>query len=220
MTLNLAERKFVMGGYLDMHKAIRRQLDRIIEQAASVADVEAQAIEQLQSRFGFYWEIVEHHHITEDKGFFPMLAGTDALFAGQLARLTADHEEIDQQVLLITNSLTAARQSKDASLSELYFNQSLAAIRYFRELMLIHLEREEAAVMPAITRHFSEEQQVGMETHVMTNMGVEFVSKMFPWTFEVLDDQERAVAFNHLPEGFRVAYPEWEQAYNRGKLAL
>jgi hemerythrin-like domain-containing protein len=215
VTVNLTEQTFAMGGYLDMHKAIRRQLERIVNESQYLSAEKVENIQRLQKRFNFYWEMVEHHHKTEDNGFFPMLVGMDAIFGSQLAELTEDHNWIDEQVLLVQNNLAATLASSDSELCQIYYNQFVTGLSSFKQRLFEHLEREEAAVMPAVCRHFFVEQQIGMEQQIVTGMPQAFLAKMFPWTFEILTEEEQAISYAHLPESIRADYAEWEARYYR-----
>lgn len=204
----MVEQKFGMYGYLDIHKATRRHLDNYLLKASLVSANDLKTIKTLQSDFDFYWNMLEHHHKTEDAGFFPMLGGIDSTFATQIAAMTEDHEVVDEMVVKIKAYLVDAANGKANA-----YDQFLEQTRAFRDTLFDHLDREEEIVIPAVNRHFTYEQQLVMEEQVISAMPVEHVAIMFPWIYEVMTTVERVTAYGQLPESFRASYGYWEEEY-------
>lgn len=210
MTIEAVNVKFGMFGYLDMHTAVRRHIDNLLVKIYVTLPSDRTAVQKIQNEFNFYWEMVEHHHKTEDEGFFPMLAGLDTIFATHFANMTADHEEIDEIVANIQAALEGSVGSYEGA-----YDQLKAQVRKFRDTMFEHLAAEEAVVVPAINRNFSYEQQLGLEGQVLASMDVNHLAKMYPWMYILSTEEERNNSIPQLPKAHYQAYAGWEAEYKR-----
>lgn len=196
-----------MVGYMSFHKATRRQFDLFLAQIARANWHNEEEVKSVQNKFGFYWEMLEHHHLSEDHGLFPMLAGIDPNFAAALDKLTADHQTLDYLVALIQDDLRQLVENQNRAIAKSYWQQLCTRTENFKELMTGHLDREEEVVIPAISGHFTVEQQIAIEARIVNQMGSTHLAKTIPWMYEVLDEEEKASITRVCPNNSK---PSWK----------
>lgn len=211
----MSEKQFVLHGFLQIHKAIRKNLATYAEKASSLSNVTNEQIRKLRKNFYFNWQIIEDHHLNEDNRAFPSAAKRDPEFAKQMDSLIADHHEIDDLVQQIGDALDCAQISAAQSDRVMYFEQFQQLVNAMNEKMVYHLDREEAIVIPSVMEYFPVEEQMAMEAAILKNMPLEHHAIMVPWMLQALEVEERNAAFQALPLQFQQLYnTSWEKEYN------
>jgi hemerythrin-like domain-containing protein len=212
----MIEKNFGLKSYLRMHNAIRRDLERLENKAARLTNPGSAELSKLKQWFDFYWDMVEHHHKCEDRGAFPMLAKIDPDFASRLPVLTFDHHEIDGLVEEITAAFTQIRNKQPVEETADAYRQLVGLLKLFRKKLADHLEREEAAFIPAVARNFTLQQQSAIEQRMYKSMSNQYLAVMLPWTLQYLDVEERRSALSELSGRFRYLYNvSWQKRYDR-----
>lgn len=210
------DKNFGMKSYLRMHNAIRRDLERLENKAARLTNPGSAELSKLQQWFDFYWDMVEHHHKGEDRGAFPMLAKINLEFASRVPVLTFDHHEIDRIVEKIQAGFVQVGIKQPVQATAEAYWQLVALIKLLRQKFADHLEREEAAYIPAVARNFTLQQQRAIEEGIYQKMSNEYLAVMMPWTLQYVDAEERRSALSELSARFRYLYNvSWHKRYER-----
>jgi iron-sulfur cluster repair protein YtfE (RIC family) len=88
---------------------------------------------------------LHHHHESEDADLWPLITAVAPETAGRLADLSTEHDELDACL----DALAAAALD-----DRLALEKTAVAVR---DLVHLHLEHEEALLLPALRKHVSEE---------------------------------------------------------------
>lgn len=212
----MIENNFGMKGYLRMHNAIRRDLERLESKAVKLTNPGMTQVLKLEKWFNFYWEMVEHHHKGEDRGAFPMLAKIDPVFASHVPVLTFDHNEIDRIVDEIKANFAFIRLKEPLQVTSGSYRQLVIRLVLLRQSLSNHLKREEAAFIPAVARNFTLQQQRAIEQGIYKRIPARQLAVMVPWTLQYLDAEERGSALAELSSRFRYLYNvSWQKRYER-----
>lgn len=184
--------------FLLMHKAIRRGLASL----ASAAPTSARG-----EWFSFMARAIHHHHHTEESDLYPLLLRKDPSFADELARLEADHAQLDPYIARITAGFAALPGSAEA------LRDDLVA---FEALMRDHLDREEAAVVPRMLRTVTVAELKAFEKEGGKNASFADLAMVLPWVLDAADEREKEMVNEVLPWPARLLYRvSWRSRYAR-----
>lgn len=147
-----------------IHDHLRQELAGLRASAAAlaagrqdVADVRTQVRDsQLRrsfTRFGAfcqtYCDLVGAHHGIEDAVMYPDLAAADRSLRPVLERLTADHVRIGGLLRALDDELARTR---GAGATRAGAQRVAAALERLADALLVHLDVEERALVPALDR--------------------------------------------------------------------
>jgi hypothetical protein len=207
--LDLPGQAYVAAGPLDMtgmygmHYAFRRDLTDFVAAVRQTPVAEHRVWEALQVRWGRFFEVLHHHHESEDTHIWPVTRA-HATEAGRLDSvevldsMEADHELIDPALQSCTDALAAMvahpctdhRNALDIEVTEV------------RELLVNHLAREEREAIPLIQQLMSVEEWDASEKAIGQEYGLGIIPFAIPWVFKGLPaDKAREVEpFLDLPQ--------------------
>lgn len=184
--------------FLLMHKAIRRGLSALATSAPTAARGEW---------FSFMARAIHHHHHAEESDLYPLLLRKDPSFADDLARLEADHDQLDPFIARITEGFASLPRSAEA------LHDDLVA---FEALMREHLDREEAAVVPRMLRTVTVAELKGFEKEGGKTASFADLAMVVPWVLDAANERERAMVNEVLPWPARLLYRvSWKSRYAR-----
>ncbi|MEZ4407860.1 MAG: hemerythrin domain-containing protein [Polyangiales bacterium] len=183
--------------FLLMHKAIRRGLATLATTAPTPARGEW---------FSFMARSIHHHH-SEESDLYPLLLRKDPSFADDLARLEADHAQLDPYIARITEGFASLPRSAEA------LHDDLVA---FEALMREHLDREEAAVVPRMLRTVTVAELKGFEKEGGKTASFADLAMVIPWVLDAANEREREMVNEVLPWPARLLYRvSWKSRYAR-----
>ncbi|MGE0550612.1 MAG: hemerythrin domain-containing protein [Kofleriaceae bacterium] len=119
------------------HHAFRRDLGRF---SAALAKLDPARIDQLRSEWQGFGEALHGHHSKEDSDIFPHFRAQLAMLGPTLDRLSAQHSAIDPLIHRGEQAFAKLPETADA----------IAVIREIEALLDIHLDEEEAAIIPLL----------------------------------------------------------------------
>ena len=169
-----------------VHKGIRAMIYETggALQTADFADEQAagRAADRMQPFLGL---LQEHHH-NEEQFLFPPVKQ----FEPQLVdELEAQHHEVERLLEIVSGALDGARAA-DAG-ARLGAGADLN--RRFNELTAVfleHLAYEEATLIPATWKHFTDEELGAIEESVVASMPPESLMQVVEWMFKGLNRTE------------------------------
>lgn len=163
----------VADNFVYVHRALRRDLDRIIEGGE----------ELFQSDFPRFARILEKHSELEDQLFFPALEE-------RVPGVTQESEDQHQQVETLVADLATGKCSDTAK-----------SLLQLRELLHSHLKEEEQKVMPAMMDHFEAAEIWALDGRIMEFCSAEFMQEMLPWWFQHIDVEDRICVAQNMTVG-------------------
>jgi iron-sulfur cluster repair protein YtfE (RIC family) len=209
----MTNQDFVLWGYLRIHNAIRKNAETYAAQLSRVANPTAVELGKLKYGFNFHWQLVEEHHTREDNQVFPLIAELDTTFAAHLNQLTGEHYLIQYLAKRIKSLFVEIEAKQGSNNARIYFHELIQTFKVFQRATNDHLAEEEPVFIPAITTHFSREQQRAMETDLYVNMSLAEKAVLTPFEVENLAPELREDAVSKLPLPLRENYADWKKQY-------
>ncbi len=163
----------VADNFVYVHRALRRDLDRIIEGGE----------ELFQTDFPRFARILEKHSELEDQLFFPALEE-------RAPGVTSESHDQHQQVEALVAALAAGEGADVAG-----------DLLQLREFLHAHLEEEEQKVMPAMMEHFEAAEIWALDGRIMEFCSPEFMQEMLPWWFRHIDAEDRVCVAQNMSVG-------------------
>jgi hypothetical protein len=187
--------------YHAIHAALRHGAHLL---AAGVADLDT-ADARRRKAYRAYWQgysgEVLAHHTVEDDFFFPALAERVPATREYMARLAADHADLDE--LMAESTLAIDRIcTGDAA--------SSVAVEYLRNLashMDGHLDFEDEEILPLFERHFSAEEYAALDDKAVKSLGIgKQAAFTVPFVAASVTPDVRDEIIAGAPVPFRVLY--------------
>lgn len=185
-----------------IHRIFRRQFAEVRALVQEVPAVDAPRVGAVADHLGFLLDGLHMHHTTEDDLIWPKLLDRAGLDAPLVARMEAQHRQIDVTVAEVRAALSAWRSAPTPDTS------SALADRIGEFLFVVerHLDEEEQVVVPLIDRHVTEAewQEVGKR-------GFEKFTPAQRWIamaqlVEVAAPEEAAMFLGELPPPVKVLW--------------
>ena len=168
------------SAYLLMHAAIRVELDRLAEFAASLAAGRRRPgprqLAALRDHVADVIDTIHHHHTGEDGFLWPMLREAVGPTA-ELEALSGDHGELDP---LMDRIGTALEQLATGGVADAPAGRLAEAAVRLRDLMVEHLAEEEAVVVPIVAEHISPRRHAAMEKAMRKALPIR-MGFVLPW---------------------------------------
>lgn len=169
-----------------VHKAIRAMIYETggVLQTADFADEQAagSVVERMQPFLG----LLQEHHDLEEQFVFPPVKQFEPLLVDELQ---AQHDEVERLLAIASGALVGVRAA-DAG-GRLGAGADLN--RRFNELTAVfleHLAHEEATLLPATWKHFTDEQLGAIQEAIMAFMPPERLMQALEWMFKGLNRTE------------------------------
>jgi iron-sulfur cluster repair protein YtfE (RIC family) len=197
-----------LEGIIVIHGAMLRDADRLPRAIAAVTTPEG--ARALQLWFVKFAREVEHHHLREDDVVWPMLIEREAAFADSLATLQADHDALDAAMEHTRSALTALVD--DLSVRP----EAVAAAAALNQLLIDHLEREEAVMFPALAHVFTAESFNALEKALYKATPKGLIAFELPFAFDGTNAELVNETLDELPAVIRLLHRWfWQPAYDR-----
>ena len=145
----------VVGRVLECHERIRRFTDMAVRLGAAENAGEEDIRSAARDVRRYFFEALPLHVEDEEKSILPRLEGREPELDAALARMHTEHESHEP---LLADLIAICEELVRSPGSEIRARLNPLAAEFQRELRL-HLEEEEAIVLPAIDRLVSKEEQ-------------------------------------------------------------
>ena len=197
-----------LEGIIVIHGAMLRDADRLPRAIDAVTTPEGAGA--VQRWFVKFAREVEHHHLREDDVVWPMLIEREAAFADSLETLQADHDALDAAMERTRAALTALVDDLSAR------PEAVAAAAALNQLLIDHLEREEAVMFPALAHVFTAESFSDLEDALFKATSKRLIAFELPFAFDGTDPQLVNKTLGELPAVIRLLHRWfWQPAYDR-----
>jgi hemerythrin-like domain-containing protein len=187
----------VATAVLMSHHAFRRDIALFAHALAKVRLGDASRAEALHESWQFYRNALHGHHEAEDTKLFPHLLSEQPQLKDAVARLTAEHRQIDPLI-----------EQGDAAFADLRARCADASrvVGELSTLLDTHLAYEEAEALKFLRneREFPPAQSEDEERMIVEG---------FAWSSHGVAPEVLAEVYNILPEALRVQLPAARAAY-------
>lgn len=201
--------------YRLIHRAMNREVDAIVRMLEALAPLDRTRPRRLREWLRFVERTFAHHHVVEDRWFFPLLQQRDPTFAVALAELEREHATLDpllQKTLKGLNTLpTVSDADWPAAHAEL-----VEVARALRTELDNHLKHEEDEVIPRSVAYLRRVDLDTFNRKAFRAIPVQDVRTTVPWLLDACSEEERRRAVERMPLGMRLVYRFfWGPSFNR-----
>jgi hemerythrin-like domain-containing protein len=178
-----------------MHDAMRRDFNRLrtalLEQPAPAGRRRV----ALADHVDFLMVFLDGHHHSEDDLLWPRVRAKDPLLGDLLDSMVDDHEQIVSRVSGVTTAAADYRASESEQVRRALFD----AIDDLLEVLLPHLSREEAELMPLVSERLSVADWRAFEREARPPLPATTLAEYLNWFFDDLDEDRRRRVTDGLP---------------------
>ncbi len=181
--------------YDQVHKGIRKELFDFIILAGTTQFNDAQALENLQSKFNNLINLLRDHARHEDQFIHPLLKKN---VPEMEHRLEADHV---QQDLLLNNLCThfdEILKFADPARRAQCGHQFYQAMNYFVGEYLLHLHEEEHKITQLLWQNYSDEEILNAIMKLISSFTIAETRLSYAVMLPALNPDERVALFNGL----------------------
>jgi hemerythrin-like domain-containing protein len=142
-----------------MHKAMRADSLRLVSAAKALPGGDTESAAALGRAFAAIVGLIHDHHWTEDDVMYPFLLERVSTFEDDAIRLENDHVELDAAMARISARFRLLAHQLSAPLWQDTRSRLLDEAAAFNQVLVDHLDREEAVVLPPLESMLSEADQ-------------------------------------------------------------
>lgn len=201
MTANTTDLDGRTLGFRAVHAALRRDSRRLVRAAAHArtrADVMT-----MRDWFDCFSEMVEHHHVTEDRVWWPVLRESAPGFDRHVASLLDEHALLETAIEDVRHHL---RNATDRVAG--------VPIHRLADVIESHLVAEERVVFEALAVA-PEESVRRAERASGKGDTLAFVRYALPWVLDGADANLRDEVTRTVPAVMRILVGRWSRRYER-----
>ena len=177
---------------LAMHKAMRADCARLIGAVEALPAGDIERADALGRAFAAIVGLIHDHHWTEDDVMYPFLMERVSTFEADAIRLEDDHVELDAAMARINARFRLLAHQLSPVLWRDTRSHLTDEAKALRHLLVDHLEREEAVVVPAFEsmltaadHHTLQKEESKLATYRHMKMAV-------PWVLANVTREEEA----------------------------
>src|ERR687898_2303618 len=175
-----------------MHKAMRADSQRLIGAAAALPDGDTGAAAALGRAFAAIVGLIHDHHWTEDDVMYPFLLDRVRTFEHDAIRLENDHVELDAAMARINARFRLLAHQLSAALWRDTRSHLLDEAAAFNQVLVDHLNREEAVVLPPFESMLSEADQHTLQKREAKLSTYHHMRMAVPWVLANATPEEAA----------------------------
>ncbi|MDI6857159.1 MAG: hemerythrin domain-containing protein [Dehalococcoidia bacterium] len=172
-----------------IHKAIRKELDRLEQEALALNPNDREALDRLAERHAFLQMVVRAHSDGEDEVMFPEL---ETKVPNVTEPYVLDHRAKDEAFETVGRLIGELREaSSEQRRSELLWGIQRGFIALNTDLVN-HFRKEELHLVPLVEQNFGFEEQGETVRRSLEHYPREQMPRIFGWMINALDPDERA----------------------------
>jgi hypothetical protein len=195
-----------LSGFLMAHRGFRAEFARLAAAARQVRDGAHAAL--IEDQIELVLHLLHHHHTAEDTTVWPELLRLAPEAAPALARLEAQHEEMDPLFVAVADRARPVAERADD-------------LQRLNDLLNAHLDEEEHEAVPLIRAHISRSWWNKDGKAVTKSLDRKRLPVIFGWLGSVSTPAQRAGALATVPWLPRTLYRMiWGPAYRKRFTAL
>jgi hemerythrin-like domain-containing protein len=175
-----------------MHKAMRADSLRLTTAAEALPGGDTERAAALGHAFAAIVGLIHDHHWTEDDVMYPFLLERVSTFEGDAIRLENDHVELDAAMARINARFRLLAHQLSARLWQDTRSHLLDEAAAFNQVLVDHLDREEAVVVPPFESMLSEADQHTLQKEESKLATYRHMRMAVPWVLANTTPEEEA----------------------------
>jgi hemerythrin-like domain-containing protein len=175
-----------------MHKAMRTDSQRLIRAVDALPAGDTHQAAALGRAFGAIVGLIHDHHWTEDDVMYPFLLERVPTFESDAIRLEDDHVELDAAMARINARFRLLAHQVSARLWQDTRGYLLDEAAAFDRVLVDHLDREEAVVVPPFESLLSEADQHTLQKEEAKLSTYRHMRMAVPWVLANATPEEEA----------------------------
>ncbi|MDQ4132237.1 MAG: hemerythrin domain-containing protein, partial [Actinomycetota bacterium] len=175
-----------------VHQAMRADSVRLIGAVAALPDGDTERAERLGTAFSAIAGLIHDHHWTEDDVMYPFLLARISTFEDDAVRLEDDHVELDAAMARVGARFRLLAHQLSPRLwadTRDHLQDEVAALR---QVLIDHLDREEAVVVPAFETALSTVDHRALRKQESKLATYRHMKMAIPWVLANATPQEEA----------------------------
>jgi hemerythrin-like domain-containing protein len=204
-----------ISDYLAIHDMIRRSTRAFATAASSAGELDRRRAIALDRYWRGYAGELHAHHTIEDEIFMPALIERVPSLAAHIARVDADHHQLDALIEAGNAAFGALRSGSTG--------EAIGEIMWALDrLMCEHLDFEDDDVVPLFGRHFDQDEYDEMHARALKVIGVGRQALFtIPFVAQWMDSSTWAHMYDTAPVPLKVIYRTTRRRHERlTRLAL
>jgi hemerythrin-like domain-containing protein len=175
-----------------MHKAMRADSQRLIRAVDTLPAGDTQQAAALGRAFAAIVGLIHDHHWTEDDVMYPFLLARVPTFESDALKLENDHVELDAAMARINARFRLLGHQLSARLWQDTRGHLLDETALFDRVLVDHLDREEAVVVPPLDSMLSEADQHTLSKEEAKLSTYRHMRMAVPWVLANATPEEEA----------------------------
>ena len=201
---------------LAIHKAMRADSQRLIDAVTRLEPGAAAPVKALGVAFDHVVRLIHDHHWTEDDVIYPFLMARVEGFEEDAVRLENDHIELDAVIARISARLRLLGHPLSTRLWEDTRGHLGDEAARFRQVLGEHLDREEAAIVPAFDTLLSADDTHLLEKEENKHTTYRHMSTAVPWVIANATPEEEAALRAGAPRLMGIAHDHvWGRQFHK-----
>ena len=188
--LPISERSRVL---IAMHKAMRADSQRLIRAVDTLPAGDTHQAAALGRAFAAIIGLIHDHHWTEDDVMYPFLLQRVPTFEGDAIRLEDDHVALDAAMARINARFRLLARQLSARLWQDTRGHLLEEAATFDRVLVDHLDREEAVVVPPFESLLSEADQHTLQKEEAKLTTYRHMRMAVPWVLANATPEEASL---------------------------
>jgi hemerythrin-like domain-containing protein len=199
-----------------MHKAMRTDSQRLIRAVDALPAGDTQHAAALGRAFAAVVGLIHDHHWTEDDVMYPFLLERVRTFESDALKLENDHVELDAAMARINARFRLLAHQLSARLWQDTRGHLLDEAAAFDRVLVEHLDREEAVVVPSLESMLSEADQHTLSKEEAKLSTYRHMRMAVPWVLANATPEEEASLRTTAPRLLGVIQDRvWEPRFAR-----
>lgn len=205
---------------LEIHKAMRADSNRLIRAVDSMEAGNVDGAAALGHAFSVIVHNIHEHHWAEDDLFYPFLIERIEGFEADVVRLEDDHVDLDAAMARINARFRLLSHPLSPGLWEAIHSHLATDVAAFQTVLTGHLDREEAAVVPAFETVVPDEAHT-LQERALKRAKMRDLAMSVPWLMANITKEEEAELRAGAPKLLSVLHDHlWEQRFRRAVAPL
>ena len=199
-----------------IHKAMRADSERLIGAVKGLPSGDTEQADALGRAFAAVVGLIHDHHRTEDDVMYPFLLDHVSTFEEDAIRLEDDHVELDAAMARISARFRLLAHQLSARLWQDTRSHLTDEAGAFRDVLVGHLDREEAVVIPAVESVLSAADRQTLHKEESKLATYRHMKMAVPWVLANATPEEAAELRATAPRLLSVVQDRvWERGFSR-----
>lgn len=201
--------------YLAVHRAMRTSNEQLVTALVRALHYDPRRVGALRRWFAGYAAELRTHHRIEDEIIFPALSERSEHVCQLAPALDADHHRLDELIDALGDVLARWAACHDMRATGTYREDAIFYAVELRDLLSVHLDIEDAEVIPEIQRQFSAAQYVEFDKAAAKAITLKHAFWTVPWIVATFDPVTLAQLWAQAPVMLKLVHRLSHRSYAR-----